>query len=119
MFGSAFNRFQDSSDFSRFFEDLAFAPDINLQEKTDAYIVTVDLPGIEDSHIDVDLKGQTLTISGSMQSESKEDDSDKIIRQERRSGKFQRVLTLPGPVKADEMKSKTEKGVLRIEIPKH
>jgi HSP20 family protein len=118
MFGSAFNRFQDSSDFSRFFDDHAFSPDIDIQEKTDAYIVTVDLPGIEDSKIDVNLKGQTLSISGSMQSESNEDDNGKIIRRERRSGNFERVLTLPGPVKADELKSKTEKGVLRIIIPK-
>lgn len=118
MFGSAFNRFQDSSDFSKFFGEHAFSPDIDLQEKEDAYVVTVDLPGIEDSKIDVNLNGQTLSISGSMQSESKEDHKGKIIRQERRRGNFQRVLTLPGPVKADEMKSRTEKGVLRITIPK-
>jgi len=118
MFGSAFNRFQQSDDFGSVFGNYAFSPDINIEDKGDHYLVTVDLPGVEDSRLDVKIDGQTLTISGSMESESKQDDGGSMLRQERKSGQFRRVVTLPSPVKADEMKTEHKKGVLHIEIPK-
>ncbi|MBN2130104.1 MAG: Hsp20/alpha crystallin family protein, partial [Sedimentisphaerales bacterium] len=52
------------------------------------------------------------------ESESREEDGGKMLRQERRSGKFQRRITLPSPVQADKMTTQNEKGVLYIEIPK-
>jgi HSP20 family protein len=118
MFGNAFNRFQGSEDFGNLFGDYSFSPDIDIQDKGDHYLVTVDLPGVEDSRVDVKIEEQTLTISGSMQSESKEEDGGHMLRQERRSGTFRRVVTLPGPVKADAMTTQNKRGVLRIEIPK-
>ena len=118
MFRGAFNHFQQSDDFGALFRDHPFAPDIDMEDKGDHYLVTVDLPGAEDSQLDVKLEGQTLTISGSVQSESKETDKGKVLRRERRSGKFQRTVTLPGPVKADKMTTTNKKGVVTITIPK-
>lgn len=118
MFGSAFNRFEDSDSFGSVFGDYSFSPDINVEDKHDHYLVTVDLPGVEDSRLDVKINGQTLTISGNMQVESKEDDGGTMLRQERRSGSFQRIVTLPGPVNAEKMETKEKKGVIYIEIPK-
>ena len=118
MFGSAFNRFQDSDDFGSVFGNYSFSPDINIEDKGAHYLVTVDLPGVEDSRLDVKIDGQTLTISGSMQAGSKEEDGGTMLREERRRGSFQRTVTLPGPVKADKMETKEKKGVIYIEIPK-
>lgn len=118
MFGSAFNHFQRSDDFSSLFQKHPFAPDVNIEDKGDHFLVTVDLPGAEDPHIDVKLEGRTLTITGKVQSETKEEDKGQVLRQERRSGRFERTVTLPGPVKADKMKTTSQKGVLSIEIPK-
>lgn len=118
MFGSAFNRFQDSDDFGSAFGSYSFSPDINIEDKRDHYLVTVDLPGVEDSRLDIKIDGQTLTVSGSMQTGSKEEDGGTMLRQERRSGSFQRIVTLPGPVQADKMETKEKKGVIYIEIPK-
>ena len=118
MFGSAFNHFQQSDDFGTLFRDHPFAPDINIEDKGDHFLVTVDLPGTEDSQLDVKLEGRTLTISGSVQSESKETDKGNMLRQERRSGKFQRTVTLPSPVEADKMTTTNKKGIVTITIPK-
>lgn len=118
MFGSAFGRFQKSDDFSRLFKNYAFSPDINLEDKGDRYLVTVDLPGAEDAQLNVRLEGQTLTIAGSVQSETKDEDKGRILKQERRSGSFRRTVTLPGPVVGDKMTTENRKGVLRIAIPK-
>lgn len=118
MFGDAFNRFQRSDDFGRLFQDYAFAPEINVEDKGDRYLVTVDLPGVEDSRIQVNLEGQTLSISGSVQSESRESGKGKVLRQERRSGRFERSVTLPSPVQGDKMTTENKKGVVNIVIPK-
>jgi HSP20 family protein len=118
MFGSAFNRFQRNDDFSTIFRDHPFAPDINIEDKGDHFLVTVDLPGSEDSQLDVKLEGQTLTISGSVQSQSRETGKGKMLRQERRSGNFHRSVSLPCPVKADKMTTDNKKGVVTITIPK-
>lgn len=118
MFGSAFNRFRRSDDLGKLFGDPLFSPAINIEDKEDHYLVTVDLPGTEDSRVDVKIDGQTLIVSGSVQSESRQEEKGKMLREERRSGKFERSLTLPGPVQADQIKSRNKKGVLYIEIPK-
>lgn len=118
MFGNAFNRFRASDDFGRLFGNFAFSPDINVEDKGDHYLVSVDLPGGEDSQIATKLDGQTLTISGSIQSDSKQEQKGQFLRQERRSGRFERLLTLPGPVNADKMTTSVNKGVLHITIPK-
>lgn len=118
MFGNAFSRFEHSSDFGDLFEPHTFSPAVDVENLEDRYMVSVNLPGADESRIDVKLEGQTLTISGSVESEASEEDSGKMLRQERRSGKFQRTITLPSPVQADKMTTKNEKGVLYIEIPK-
>ena len=118
MFGSAFDRFRMSDDFGAMFQDYAFAPDINIEDKGENYLVTVDLPGAEDSQIDVKLEGRALTISGSVHQESTTTEKGRILRQERRSGNFHRTVTLPSPVKEDEMTTSNQMGVLHVTIPK-
>jgi HSP20 family protein len=118
MFGGAFNRFERSDDFGTLFGEHPFAPAIDIEDKVDHYLVTVDLPGAEDSRVDVNIDGQTLTISGSVREEVKEEDEGKVLKRERRTGRFRRAVTLPSPVKADEMTTEHRKGVLYINIPK-
>lgn len=118
LFGSAFGRFQQSDVFSGLSGKYVFSPNINLVDQGDSFLVTVDLPGAEDSRIDVHIQGQTLTISGTLQAETSQTDKGKILRQERQSGSFKRILTLPVPVQADKMTTTNKKGVLSIIIPK-
>ncbi|MDD2599839.1 MAG: Hsp20/alpha crystallin family protein [Kiritimatiellae bacterium] len=118
MFGNAYNRFQKSDDFGSFFGTHTFSPSVNIEDKGDRYLVTVDLPGAEESQLDINLDGQELTISGSVESEIRDEEDGKMLRQERRSGKFSRTIMLPGSVQADKMTTKNKKGILYIEIPK-
>jgi HSP20 family protein len=118
MFGGAFNRFERSDDFGTLFGEHPFAPAIDIEDKGDRYLVMVDLPGAEDSSVDVKFEGRTLTISGSVREDMKKEDEGKILKRERMTGTFQRILTLPSPVKAGEMVTEHKKGVLYIKIPK-
>ena len=116
LFGESFSRFHLKSPLG----SLSKSPAIDLQDKSDQYLVTVNAPGAEESSINVKLDGQILTISiKTEQGEQKEEDKNGDYRyRERFVGEFHRILTLPGPVDADNMKTNYRNGVLTITIPK-
>jgi len=119
IFGNAFNRFDQSSNFNKLFKNNQFSPQIDVLEEEDKFIVKVDLPGIDNENVNVSLEDQTLTINGSIEQKKEQtDEQGRVISRERRSGKFNRVLTLPAPLKQDGMTTQVEKGVLEITLLK-
>lgn len=119
MFNNAFNRFNASPDFQHLFSESITTPEMDVQEDNDKYTVIVNLPGSSKEDVSVNLNGQTLTIKGKQKIERLDKDSQgNIIFQERRSGSFQRSITLPDPVKQAGMKTKIDNGVLTVTIPK-
>lgn len=94
-----------------------WAPDTDMSETEDAFMFTVDLPGLTKKDIQVSYKDNRLTISGERKKETKEEDKD-YLRQERYVGKFTRSFTLPGDVKEDKIKASFKDGVLSITVPK-
>ena len=95
----------------------AFTPSVNTREDEKAYYIEVDLPGVKKEDIKVDIKDNTLTISGErkLKEEVKEDDYYKI---ETAIGKFTRTFTLPEDADIENIDAKNENGVLDIVIPK-
>ncbi len=95
----------------------AFTPSVNTREDENAYYIEVDLPGVKKEDIKVDIKDNTLTISGErkLKEEVKEDDYYKI---ETAIGKFSRTFTLPEDADIENIDAKSENGVLEIVIPK-
>lgn len=119
LFGNAFGRFHQSEHFRDLSGSAVFTPNIDVKDEKDRFVVHVDLPGTENSNIDVHLNGQQLTIAGTR--ESKREDKNEgqhVLRQERRMGKFSRTLILPSPVKQEAMKTHFKNGVLEVIIPK-
>lgn len=97
----------------------SFAPRTDIEDAGDRYIVRMDLPGVDKANISVQIEGQTLSVTGKTAEERREEDaSGRYLRQERRTGQFQRVVTLPGPVQSDKMEAKYADGVLTITVPK-
>ncbi len=99
---------------------LSKTPEVDLQEKSDRYIVTVNAPGADESSLDVKLEDRILHIS--IKTEHAKDQTDEkngeFKYRERFFGEFQRVLTLLGPANASKMKTDYHNGVLTITIPK-
>ena len=116
MFDDSFSRFHMKTPIG----GLSATPDVDLQEKPDRYIVTVNAPGADESSIDVKLEDKVLRIS--IKTEHEQDETDDKNGQyryrERFIGQFQRALTLPGPANAAKMESAYRNGVLTIMIPK-
>ena len=92
-------------------------PAMNIWSNEESLIVTAELPGVEIGEIDVNVIGDTLTLSGSRTPE-KLDEGSRYHRQERGYGKFTRSLQLPFVVDAEKVEATLENGVLRILLPR-
>lgn len=116
MFEDAFSRFHMKTPSGRFSK----MPDVDLQEKPDLYIVTMDAPGADESTMDVKLEDRVLHISiKTEQAKDEADDKSSGYKyRERFVGQFERSLTLPGPANAAKMATDYHNGVLTITIPK-
>jgi HSP20 family protein len=93
------------------------APPIDVRESGDAYLVEIDLPGIDAKDTEVLVEGRTLTVRGQYSREQQREEGGYLLR-ERRSGDFVRAIALPGMVDPEGAESTFENGLLTIKLPK-
>lgn len=117
IFDDSFGRFRQAPDFQAMWRGTSFSPSMDVEEQDDCYVVRMDIPGPDKSNISVSVDDRELTVSGHIEEALEEQGANHLCK-ERRSGKFKRMLTLPGPVNADEMKAEYKKGVLTTNLPR-
>jgi HSP20 family protein len=94
-----------------------FRPRIDVSGDDNCYEINLDVPGLNESDLTLEVKDDVLTIKG--QKEERSENKDKhYYRVERSFGSFQRTLALPDDANADEIKANLDKGVLKLEIPR-
>ena len=94
-----------------------WAPALDISERKDAYVVTVEVPGIKAEDLDITLEDGLLTIQGERRF-TQETSEQQFHRVERRYGSFRRSITLPSQVQADQIEASFEDGVLEVIVPK-
>ena len=92
-------------------------PAIDVAETDKAYIVTAELPGLDEKDIDVSMTGDLLVIKGEKRQEREEKTKNYYIA-ERSYGKFHRSFTLPSGIESDRIAAAFSKGILTITLPK-
>ncbi|NBB89682.1 MAG: Hsp20 family protein [Spirochaetes bacterium] len=97
--------------------DRTFAPSMDIEDSGDEVLVTAELPGIDIKDVDVSVSGNVLTVKGEKKDEHEDRDGGYYHR-ERWSGSFQRSVTLPDAVDAENVKAEMKSGILRITFPK-
>ena len=90
---------------------------LDVYETEEDVVVKASLPGIKADDVDVSVTGDTLVIKGEASGEES-DETPNYYRQERRHGSFERALTLPVEVDADNAAATFENGVLELRLPK-
>src|SRR6266542_5834055 len=95
----------------------AWAPALDISERKDAYLVTVELPGIEADDLKITLEDGLLTIQGERHF-AHDSSEQQFHRVERHYGAFRRSITLPAQVQAEQIEASFENGVLQIVVPK-
>ena len=106
--------FKEIDDKSREFFEFVLPP-IDLHEKNDNLIITVDIPGFDKNDIKVSMNGNVLSVNA-----EKKDDKDGRVIMKQRPRVIDKKMRLPITVKEGEEKVNSAKyvdGVLIIEIP--
>lgn len=79
-------------------------------------LVTVDLPGLSEKDIDVEVHDDQLFIRGTRHIEREKDGQD-WYRLERATGEFERCLQMPEGIDPGKVKASFDKGVLTVTVP--
>src|SRR5205823_262460 len=94
-----------------------WVPAMDLVESDDHLLLRADLPGLGEDDVAIEIRDNTLTISGERKSEYERKERG-WYRVERSTGTFSRSLALPDGVDADDVTAHFENGVLEVRIPK-
>jgi len=95
-----------------------FRPRVDIVDRDDHYEITAEMPGIKKEDISITLENGVLKLEAETSQEEKEEKEGKIIRQERRYGKFVRSFDLGDDVHEEDINAAFEDGVLKLTAPK-
>jgi HSP20 family protein len=94
-----------------------FTPAMDIYEEDNNFIASFEVPGMNPDDIEINVTGNTLTVSGEKKEES-ETRREGAYRSERRFGRFYRALELPDDVDAEKVSADYDNGVLKLCIPR-
>jgi HSP20 family protein len=92
-------------------------PPVDIIEDKDRILMTVELPGVTENDITIQMEGGVLTIRGERRAEV-EKEGRTYHRTERAYGQFVRSFTLPNNVDRERIKAQFADGMLQLEMPK-
>lgn len=90
-----------------------FTPAADIYETETAYLIAMDLPGVDRTTLEIDVDDSRLSIKG-----RREIEESNQHRSERPHGKFARSFTVPGSVDQAHIRAEYKDGVLEIALPK-
>ncbi|MEJ2628871.1 MAG: Hsp20/alpha crystallin family protein [bacterium] len=93
-----------------------FIPPTDIIDKEDRITVLADMPGVEQTSIDITLENNVLTIQGCVKEENPENYT--LVHSEYQVGDYYRSFTLSDTIDQDKIKANYENGILRLELPK-
>lgn len=92
-----------------------FAPLADVEETDDAFVVEIELAGVDKEDVSIELSGRRLVVTG----ERKERERAGILRKRTRMvGRFRSEVTLPAEVDEDSVTAELDRGVLTVRVPK-
>jgi HSP20 family protein len=95
----------------------AYSPVCEMVEADQYYLISLDVPGLSKHEIEVEVKDSQLFITGERKVRHY-GEKDRVLRTEKRFGKFSRVFTIPQNVNVDGIEARFENGVLDLTLPK-
>jgi HSP20 family protein len=95
----------------------SWVPALDVWETEDEVVYALDLPGIAEDKISVELDEGALTISGERERTQEESD-ERFYRFERRFGTFSRTFGVPQGVAESDVSADYKNGVLEVHVKK-
>jgi HSP20 family protein len=91
-------------------------PPINVFQQGHDFVALIEMPGVNKSDLNLLAKEQTIRISGTKAVNY--GDKVSLHRRERVAGAFDRTITLPVLIDADNIKAEFHDGILSLFIPR-
>jgi HSP20 family protein len=117
MFGNFFGRTTSLMPFEENLSDWEFGPPVDIYEDDQRLTFKVEVPGIDENDIKVEVENNVLTVHGERKHE-KDIKEENFRRMERQYGAFSRSFTLPRTVDPEKIEANYTHGVLAIQMPK-
>jgi HSP20 family protein len=93
-------------------------PAVDVTETADAFLIEIDLPGVEADKVQILLENNRLSVEGCREPNRPNRGRTHLHLDERPFGKFHCCVDLPGQLEAPQMSRQYENGVMTLRIPK-
>ena len=106
-----------------------YMPRVDVVEKKDDYVLDMELPGLSENDVDINLKDRVLTIAAKKEEKVEKNeaeaedkkhhkDNKNFLIHERHGYYFSRSFTLPNDIDSDKVSAGFKNGLLTITIPR-
>jgi len=95
---------------------LVFTPSVDIFETDQEITLLADMPGVSADNLTIDLRENTLTLTGEVTPFEGANEEDILIEYE--IGKYHRQFNLSGVIDQSKIDAKLNDGVLRLSLPK-
>jgi HSP20 family protein len=112
------NQFFDGFETERAERASVYTPPVEITESDEYYSLSLEVPGMKNEDLKIELDANVLTVSGERKRESNPQKGERIQLVERNYGFFKRSFTLPNTIDAEKVEAAYENGVLQIVLPK-
>ena len=92
-------------------------PPVDLYETPSEYVLTAELPGLQQPDLEISTRDGRITIAGTRRESTTA--CDQYHRVERGHGSFSRTFQLPVAIDAERITAELKDGVLTVVCPKH
>jgi HSP20 family molecular chaperone IbpA len=94
----------------------AYQPDVDIYETSNALWLWVDMPGVDEKNINVDLADGVLTLEGAVALADYKELAP--VYTEYNVGNYVRRFSISSDIDLDAIKARMANGVLELELPK-
>ena len=95
---------------------LVFTPNVDIYETETALTLLADMPGVKADDLTIDLRDDTLTLSGTIAPCEGADEQDIMIEYE--TGRYYRQFSLSEVIDQEKIDARLNSGVLHLTLPK-
>lgn len=95
---------------------LVFTPDVDIFETDQALTLLADMPGVTAEALTIDLRDDTLTITGGTSPEK--EPGEALLMTEYETGTYYRQFSLSEIIDQQKIDAQLRNGVLRLTLPK-
>ncbi len=93
-----------------------FTPNVDIFETDREIIMLADIPGVKAPDLTIDLRDDTLTLTGEVKTLNRPEEEDILI--EYQVGRYYRQFTLAEVIDQSKIDAALNDGVLRLTLPK-